>query len=60
MDAAYSLMTERLGQYWFITTKQRPEPLIHLNGVVVAAVFLQVIEWFRVWVDKALPGIIFP
>ncbi len=46
-----------LGQYWFIANEQRPEPLIHLNCMVVAAVLLQVIERLGVRVNNPLPGI---
>ena len=43
-----------------VFSKQRPEPLVHLDGAVVSAVFLQIVYFFIFGIDQSSPGIIFP
>lgn len=54
------LYNRRFRHHRRIAAKQRPEPLVNLDRVVVPAVFPEIIEGFMCRVDHALPGIILP
>ena len=34
--------------------------MIDLDGIIVSAIFLQIVEWFNRRVDETLPRIVFP